>query len=534
MKKEKPSILKLINWLDCHLLTVIAGFLLLFIPLYPKWPLFDILPGYNVRIRLEDILILLTNIFFVIQVLRKKIKLKTAPLLIPIAVYLVVGLLSTLSAIFITKTVYPEIIQVAKIFLHWVRRIEYFSLFFIFFFALRSFKQIKIFLTLLFTAVLGVAIYGFGQKYLYWPAYSTMNREFAKGIALYLTEHARVLSTFGGHFDLAAYVMMTLIPLIVLGFLHPNKKLRLLFFILSLLEYWLLILSASRTSWLAYMIGMTMAFLLLLYKKRWLWVVSRWLTVTFFSVLIMMSFGDLSERFSHIFKMEGVKTALLKPFRSPPDNALPMDASNLSAQEQLSIVATGTDVPPQPRVSPSPSLKPADVYDDTYEKLQAYLASISGETFNVQYSDNALKYGLSAGIRLDVLWPNAVKALKLNPLLGTGYSTLVKQHVWEFTTAESTDNDYLRMLGETGFLGFLSFMAIFYLTAKTLWPAFKAEKDPLYFGLYLSALAITVGLLANAVYIDVFESSKVAYTYWSLMGLILALSSLKKLHEQKS
>ena len=58
-----------------------------------------------------------------------------------------------------------------------------------------------------------VAVYGFGQKYLYWPAFSTMNREFSKGWVLYLTEHARVLSTFGGHYDLAAFIMMVLILL---------------------------------------------------------------------------------------------------------------------------------------------------------------------------------------------------------------------------------------------------------------------------------------------------------------------------------
>lgn len=70
---------KLLNWLNHNLLTFIAGFLLIFIPLYPKWPLFDVLPGYNVRVRLEDILILGTNAYFLVLVLRRKIKLSQAP-----------------------------------------------------------------------------------------------------------------------------------------------------------------------------------------------------------------------------------------------------------------------------------------------------------------------------------------------------------------------------------------------------------------------------------------------------------------------
>ncbi len=516
---------KLLNWLDQHLLTILAGFFLLIIPLYPKWPLFDILPGYNVRVRLEDFLILFTVGLFCVQVLRKKIKLQKAPLLKPILIYLSLGFLSTLSAIFITKTVYPEYIQIAKVFLHWFRRIEYFSLFFIFFFAFNPKKHLKPFLSLIGLAVLGVSIYGFGQKYLYWPAYSTMNREFSKGVALYLTEHARVLSTFGGHFDLAAYIMLTLIPITIIGFLHPKKLVRYLCLSLGLIEYWLMILSASRTSWLAFMGGISITFLVLFKKKKFFWVLSRWLGVLLLSTLIMVSFGDLSERFSHILKLDGIKHAILKPFKSPPKEGIAM-RTDLTPEEQLSIVATDTDIPPS--TTPPKIKKPADVYDNTYENLQDYLATTSGEIVRVDYSQNALKYGLSAGIRLDVLWPNALKALKTNPLLGTGYSTLVKAKVWEFTTAESTDNDYLRLLGETGLLGFVSFMAILFITLKILWTAFTTTKKPLNYALYASGIGLTLGLMANALYIDVFEASKIAYSFWSFIGILLALASYEK------
>lgn len=519
---------KLFSWLDHYLLTIAAGFLLIFIPLYPKWPLFDILPGYNVRVRLEDILILFANFYFFTLVIRRKIKIKSSPLLKPMLIYLFIGFLSTLSAIFITKTVNGELIQIAKLYLHWFRRIEYFSLFFIFFFGLKSKKQISTFLGLIGLTVAGISIYGFGQKYLYWPAYSTMNREFSKGIALYLTEHARVLSTFGGHFDLAAYILITIIPLILLVFLHPKIIWRGISFILVLAEYWLLILSASRTSWMAYIIGITFAFIFLLKKKSFSWIIWRWLVVIVCSSVIMVSFGDLSERFAQIFKLQGVKEIALRPFRAPPKNGIAMNP-NLTPEQQLSIVATPTDIPPSTSKNeaiPSPATKPADVYDDTYEKLMAYLATTSGEKFTADYSENAMKYGLSAGIRLDTLWPNAIKAFKINPLLGTGYSTLVKAKVWEFTIAESTDNDFLRMLGETGFLGFLSFMAIFVIALKKLWQAFLLTKNPLFYSLLAGGMALTIGLLANAFYIDVFEASKVAYAYWSIMGLLLALAGL--------
>jgi len=524
---------KLLNWLSDYWLTFAAAFLLIFLPLYPKWPLFDVLPGYNVRVRLEDIVIGLVNLVFWTQVLLKKIKITRAPLLKPMLVYLGIGFLSTLSAIFITKTVYPEWIQVAKVFLHWIRRIEYFSLFFIFFFAVRTKRQLRHFLLILGVSVLAVTIYGFGQKYLYWPAYSTMNREFAKGIALYLTEHARVLSTFGGHFDLAAWVMITIIPLIVLGLLHPSKWWRLAVLSLAGVEYWLLILSASRISWVAYMAGLIAAFILLLKKKPQLWVWPRGLAVIILSTVIMMSFGDLSERFGHIFKLQGVKDLITSPFAKPPKDGLPL-AMDLTLQQQLALVATQTDVPPTSHrgngaeSESSFEPKPADVYDNTYDQLRAYLATTSGETVNVSYSANALRYGLSVGIRLDTLWPNALKALQTNPLLGTGYSTLVKEHVWEFTVAESTDNDYLRLLGETGILGFVSFLAIFWIAGQKLWQAYLSSQKPFDYALFGAALAVTFGLLVNALYIDVFEASKVAYGYWSFLGLAMAGIYAKK------
>jgi hypothetical protein len=41
-----------------NLFFILSVFLLIFIPLFPKIPLFDILPGYIVRVRPEDLLVL--------------------------------------------------------------------------------------------------------------------------------------------------------------------------------------------------------------------------------------------------------------------------------------------------------------------------------------------------------------------------------------------------------------------------------------------------------------------------------------------
>ncbi len=60
------------KWLDENLLFLMSAFLLAFFPLIPKIPLFDVLPGYIVRIRIEDFLVVAAILIWGIQILRKK------------------------------------------------------------------------------------------------------------------------------------------------------------------------------------------------------------------------------------------------------------------------------------------------------------------------------------------------------------------------------------------------------------------------------------------------------------------------------
>src|SRR3990167_5922760 len=108
--------------LDEHILEYLSFVLLIFIPLYPKIPLADILPGYIVRIRLDDFLVALAFGIWLIWLYRKKVTLKGNPLFVPMAIYLIIGFLSTLSAMFVTKTVPLSPIHIAKLYLNYGRR----------------------------------------------------------------------------------------------------------------------------------------------------------------------------------------------------------------------------------------------------------------------------------------------------------------------------------------------------------------------------------------------------------------------------
>lgn len=512
---------KLLTWLDDNLLAILAGFLLIFIPLYPKLPLFDVLPGYIVRVRLEDFFITATIILWFIYSVRKKVHIGDNPLRYPILAYLAIGFLSVISAIFVIRTIPFELLHIQKIVLHFLRRVEYFSLFFVFFSGVKSVRTLKVFIAILTVTALFVALYGFGQKYLYWPAFSTMNREFAKGWMLYLTEHARVLSTFGGHYDLAAFVMMMLVLLWSIFFSIRKFIFKVGILLVISAVFWTLILTASRTSFLAYLGGITMMFFFWMFRKGIVWSMKRWIFVLLLSTIVMLSFGDLSERFTKLLKIDqhirGIKSLVLTPFGKPPRERALFLVNN--PNDQISQITSVSDQPPTPQ-------RPSDVYQDIPLNIPA------GGTISAQrrtYSSTAFRYDLSTAIRIDALWPMAISGFKKNPILGSGYSTLNRTQFNQFTEAESTDNDYLRALGETGVLGFLTFFGIQIILLYYLWRNSPVLEDPLIFGAVAGVGGIVAGLLVNAIYIDVYESSKVAFIYWAIVGCtVSAVGILKK------
>ena len=123
----------------------------------------------------------------------------------------------------------------------------------------------------------------------------------------------------------------------------------------------------------------------------------------------------------------------------------------------------------------------------------------------------------STSIRLNVEWPRAIRAFTKNPFLGTGYSSITL----------ATDNDYLRLLGEVGILGFVAFMLIIFRLASMARSVYSNLGKNLYSD--LESVFLTgffggfIGFLISAIFIDVFEASKVAITFWLLTGFAVGI-----------
>ncbi len=64
---------KLLKWFDANILEYLSFALLIFIPLYPKIPIADLIPGYIVRLRLDDLLVAAAALIWFIWLLRRKI-----------------------------------------------------------------------------------------------------------------------------------------------------------------------------------------------------------------------------------------------------------------------------------------------------------------------------------------------------------------------------------------------------------------------------------------------------------------------------
>lgn len=544
---------KLWHWFDEYFLLWATGLLLVFIPLYPKIPLSEIIPGYIVRLRLEDILILAVFFWWLIQLVRRKVEWRT-PLSLSILAYLLVGLLSNVLGVVLTKTIPAEPLHVAKSMLHWLRHIEYFSLFFVAYNAVRSKRQ-GFSLTMVAVATLiGVAVYGYGQKYLFWPVYSTMNREFSKGIRLYLSEFARVQSTFAGHYDLGAYLVI-LLPLTLAVYFGLDRgewkdiladrwRKAARWFLLAgwLSGLWLLAVSASRASFVAYMVSAGLVVGLFFFRRGWRWALTRGMATLIASLMIVLVVGELPSRFAQLIDQNkypqvwSAYNTVNDYFKNPAKilgiaSLVDKPEGGLSVEEYEQKLSdqgmTRSDEQPT-------SQRPQDVFVDVPEKtfdLDDPAATLAGGL--VQYGDKlvqqrtysacALERSLSLCIRFETLWPRAIQGFISNPLFGSGYATLTKENVGQFTEAESTDNNFLRTLGENGALGFFFYYGAVGLSLWYAIQAFRNTRDPWLTALAVGVIAGGTGLLLNATYLDVFVASKVAYIFWLVQGVALAV-----------
>jgi len=521
---------KIFAFIDEHILQWSIIFALLFIPLYPKVPSIGISHVW-VYIRLEDFLILLVTVIWFIQLVRKKVSLPR-PEGYALAAYWIIGLITLVYCLlFLASHLANFFPQIAA--LEYLRRIEYMILFFAAYSSVKKQKDIVIYITTLGITLALITLYGFGQKFyenlwtlfptffqqnqFCFPAFLTGNEEFAKGTPLCLNELSRIASTFGGNYDLSSYLVMV-IPIFIALFIFMKKRIiRVLLFILVVFALELLNFTSSRTAFLAYLIGIIS--MLIIWKKK-LWIIP----VLFVSVGVLFLFSTTTlQRFASTIQQ--VQIVQVQSGSSQEDQKI----QEIIKKSQQNEANTQPQAPPPGTVTVETGAGNSfsEASGSSQVITNAELESLKQQ--NVDISSVSGSFLLKKAYALDVSlttrfqaeWPRDWFAFLGSPIFGTGYSSLTL----------ASDNDYLRALGETGLAGALSFFGIFLIFGIFMKKTVGSVKDPVTKAFLFGLIGGAIGLLVNAILIDVFESSKVAETFWILAGI--AIGSAKLYHKEQ-
>jgi hypothetical protein len=546
---------KLFGKIKENILFVETLILLAFIPLYPKLPLINVKNTW-VYVRVEDFLILGVLFTWIILLFRKKINLRT-PLTLPIFAFWIIGAIATFNGILL---IFPTLANVFPnvAFLSLVRHIEYLSLFFVAFAGMKDRKFLRFVAFALVATLVGVILYGFGQKYLGFPAFLTSNEEFAKGIPIQLSQLSRLPSTFAGHYDLAAYLVIMIPVVVSLFFGLKNLLIKAFLVLLALLSFVLLFWTVSRVSLFVVFVSL---FMVLLFQKRKLALIA--IPLICIAALVFLSLKPaVLDRFKNTVSEVDVlvdaqtgnsvghvkfvpaqyfknKIVLQRRVNSEAELVSQLAGEAGAPSSSLSAILPFEFIPPQVplvqavNVSTGESLPQGTGYINLtlspvvaregnffYEFPPNVKASLSAQ-FVVLHGNFIIKraaaYDLSFTTRFQGEWPRALAAFERNILTGSGYGSV----------SLAVDNNYLRMLGEIGLLGTLAFFVLFLSFGIFIKAAWKNLTPGLEKSFIIGFAAGVVGLALNAALIDVFESSKIAYILWMLMGVsfgILVLS----------
>lgn len=488
------KLLSALKWIDDNLIHIfLIGFIIL-TSLMPKYPLIHVNYTY-IKIRVDDFIIVAMGIVFLLQLARRKVRLRTA-FLPHVLIFWGAVFLSYFWGAYIQNTVAVKNLGL----LHSLRRVQYMAIFFIASSVVTSEKRFMKYMAVYLGTLFVVCLYGFGQKFLAFPSIQSMNAAYVDGQLLTLNPEDRVNSTFGGHFDLAAYLVFS-IPLILGYFFYQGKK---KFFALFILALTVMLYTAARSSFLAYLVVIT---LFLLYLRRF----KLYILVIILTAGLLWVTGDTTRRFQQTFQF---KTVFVNNQTGATVIDQKVSAKKLAAGDLKIPLATKKtqkvkgDIEKINKIALEQAAAEAIKKGD--KSTEAQLNKRAREIASNFTPQKMLLCDISCATRLQLEWPRAIAAFEINPILGTGPSSL----------GEATDNNILRLFGEFGIIGGLSFSYLLFSITRFVWKKARKTDGNTRYILFGFVFAV-ISLIINALYVDLFEASKMAYNLWLLSGLFV-------------
>jgi O-antigen ligase len=142
-----------------------------------------------------------------------------------------------------------------------------------------------------------------------------------------------------------------------------------------------------------------------------------------------------------------------------------------------------------------------------------------GRTQNdvVEVGGVRLDTSLSARIRS---WRSAAKDWVEHPILGYGVAG------YQFVDAQ-----YVRVMTETGLLGFLTFTLLIATIFRFTYHVFKEVVDPFYKGLAMGYLAGFIGLLYHGIGANTFIIVRIMEPFWFVTAIVVMIPEIEKLDQ---
>jgi hypothetical protein len=361
-----------------------------------------------------------------------------------------------------------------------------------------------------------VSFYGLGQRFLHFPSIESINPAYADGRILYLQAWDRINSTFGGHFDLAAYITFSLPIVAGFYFFKFKNNIRALMLGLFVLALAALQYTSMRSAFGGYLVSITL--FLLIHKKF-----KEFIAVAVITVLVIFATGRVMiKRFSEtittntsVVNTQTNSTTIIQN----PNNPQNLPAGGPAIQ----IPGLGGSKPVKPSTTKDLTAIKVTAHNQAEEEFKKGGKTPTKEEIDKRADEIAknlqlqkgLHFDISSSVRLFHEWPHAIALFLKNPVFGGGPSS----------NTEATDNDILRSLAEVGLVGSALFAWIIFSICRLVYKAMKLvpkEDRMIYSGFIFGVIA----LIINATYVDVFEASKLAYNFWMVAGFYVGAACL--------
>jgi O-antigen ligase len=141
--------------------------------------------------------------------------------------------------------------------------------------------------------------------------------------------------------------------------------------------------------------------------------------------------------------------------------------------------------------------------------------TFSQRTQQGQEKIGTVRLDTSTSIRLRS-WARGFEASMKRPIFGYGVTG------WYFI-----DNQFTKVLVETGFLGLSAFLFLLYSIFKEGWKVFKETNDNFYKGITIGFIAGLVGLIVHSVAANTFIIVRIMEPFWLLAGIVVAIPAIE-------